>query len=155
MSFFQVPDPEPNEPDEDPSWQPSTRELGRLVVYDRVLAESDDALVLLRSAVVYSNGFELFIEPRWRPNPEDPLGPERFHDVRSDAFLRIGLAYADGLRGTNLDEDWDDEPSGKIVLSGHRSKYWVRPLPPPGPVTVVIEWPAYGIAETHTDVELG
>ncbi len=31
--------------------------------------------------------------------------------------------------------------------------YWVWPLPPPGPVTFVCEWPAYGIPENHVVVE--
>jgi hypothetical protein len=31
--------------------------------------------------------------------------------------------------------------------------YWVWPLPPPGPVTFVCEWPAHGIGESRADVD--
>lgn len=31
--------------------------------------------------------------------------------------------------------------------------YWVWPLPPPGPLAFVCEWPAYGIGLSRVEVE--
>jgi hypothetical protein len=32
-------------------------------------------------------------------------------------------------------------------------RYWVWPLPPPGPLTFVVEWPAHGIAESRAELD--
>lgn len=34
-----------------------------------------------------------------------------------------------------------------------RQELWIWPLPPPGPVAFVCEWPRYGIPETRVEVE--
>jgi hypothetical protein len=34
-----------------------------------------------------------------------------------------------------------------------RQEFWVWPLPPPGPVAFVCEWPSYGIPESRVEVE--
>jgi hypothetical protein len=31
--------------------------------------------------------------------------------------------------------------------------YWVFPLPPPGPLAIVCEWPAYGIEESRIEID--
>ena len=31
--------------------------------------------------------------------------------------------------------------------------FWLWPLPPPGPLTFVVEWPALGIAETRAETD--
>jgi hypothetical protein len=155
LSFFEPPQPSDDEAWEPPSWtSPPRNEVGRLVVVDRVLGENDGALLLLRGAVVYSTGFELLIEARTRPGEGEPFS-HRMFDTRSDEFLRVGVQFDDGRRATNLEEfDWEGE-APDILLQRRHETYWVYPLPPPGPVTVVVEWPAFGIAETRIDVALG
>ncbi|MGH3398770.1 MAG: hypothetical protein ACRDPO_29200 [Streptosporangiaceae bacterium] len=32
-------------------------------------------------------------------------------------------------------------------------RYWVSPLPPPGPLAFVCAWPAFGIAESRAELE--
>ena len=32
-------------------------------------------------------------------------------------------------------------------------RYWVWPLPPPGPVAFVCEWPAFGIPESRAELD--
>jgi hypothetical protein len=78
-----------------------------------------------------------------------------------ERFLRLAVQFADGGLATNLD-GWTDEPSPPM-LTGHRgggggdrrwdTGYWVWPLPPPGPVTFICEWPAYGIAESRSEID--
>ena len=34
-------------------------------------------------------------------------------------------------------------------------RYWTWPLPPAGPLTLACEWPAAGIALTHSEIETG
>lgn len=55
-----------------------------------------------------------------------------------------------------------DEPPGPLLLphrggGGHDQRwdtgYWVWPLPPPGPVTFICQWPAYRIAETRGEID--
>jgi hypothetical protein len=31
--------------------------------------------------------------------------------------------------------------------------FWVHPLPPPGPVTLVVSWPRQGIAEARAELD--
>jgi hypothetical protein len=35
----------------------------------------------------------------------------------------------------------------------HDSAYWVWPLPPPGQLTIVCQWPAYAIEESSTMID--
>ena len=32
-------------------------------------------------------------------------------------------------------------------------RYWVSPLPPPGPLAFASEWPAFGIPESRAEVD--
>lgn len=90
--------------------------------------------------------------------------------------LRFGLGYADGRRATRL--GWPhlfdappEAPPGPVLMPGgashsggvvvaeaggtrarHDHSAWVWELPPPGPVTLAVEWAAQGLAETTVDV---
>jgi hypothetical protein len=88
--------------------------------------------------------------------PDEPLPPE---------FLRLGVQFADGDVATNLGRPSfpspDSEPTGPVLLSdgggggGRRydMRYWLWPLPPPGPVSFVCEWPARGIPESRAELD--
>src|SRR2546430_3515945 len=55
----------------------------------------------------------------------------------------------------------DAEPTGPVLFpdggggGGRRydMRYWVWPLPPPGPVAFVCEWPAFGIPESRAELD--
>ena len=77
----------------------------------------------------------------------------------SPDFLRVGVIVADGRTATNLD---DNDPSADLVLAFHgghggpggeeqRLRMW--PLPPPGPLALVVEWPAVGLAERRVELD--
>ena len=72
--------------------------------------------------------------------------------------------YADGRRtattsGHRLCADTDD---GELIMQQNGGggnerawdqDFWVHPLPPEGPVTLVASWLAYGVAETQAELD--
>jgi hypothetical protein len=74
---------------------------------------------------------------------------------------------SDGRKATNLDEDMgraedDTPPEGPVLMHAGGGggangdsvhDYWLWPLPPPGKLVVVCEWPAFGIPETSAEIE--
>lgn len=96
----------------------------------------------------------LFEHPHRARHREDELPPE---------LLRFGVEFSDGRRATNIDEfDTDPARSGGPVLragggSGGggdwRQTQWVWPLPSPGVLSLVCEWPALDIPLTRTDLD--
>lgn len=75
-------------------------------------------------------------------------------------LLRFGVQFADGRKATNisdafewagdLDEDDEREPAEPVLMpagggggsSGWEQEYWLWPLPAPGRLAFVVEWPA-------------
>ncbi|MFC0545205.1 hypothetical protein [Kutzneria chonburiensis] len=91
----------------------------------------------------------------------------RFHED-AEEILRFGVLFADGRRATNLDHlAWNDgaprnPPADHPVLFPAGGSGWAGrteiqvslfPLPPAGPVTLIVEWPAEGIAESRTEFD--
>jgi hypothetical protein len=80
-----------------------------------------------------------------------------------EEFLRFGVLFADGTSATNLGGRHfaPDEPAPPLLRQqgggggGRRFdfRYWVWPLPPAGPMTLVVEWPWKGIAETRAEID--
>jgi hypothetical protein len=103
----------------------------------------------------------------------DPFGygasPLRYPGQRGelpDEVFRFGVLLSDGGKATNLDEAWrdwgaEDAPDGPLLLQrgGGGSDdtwsqgYWLWPLPPPGDLTFVCEWPAMQIPESRTTID--
>ena len=89
--------------------------------------------------------------------PGEPVPPE---------VLLIGLQFSDGTKLTNL--PWQHHhppgtgtPDRPVMLhstgsSDDRSclhRFWVWPLPPPGTLTFVCEWPHFQIGETRATID--
>jgi hypothetical protein len=174
VSFFEPPPPPPEPPEEhrQPAWiGPPENELGVAVPVRRVLYRTDDLAIALLGVVAYSNGIELQVVMRRRHLAEDP-DPMLFHMRRrhnqtgelAPEVLRFGVEYPDGRKATNLGNPFpfgEEEPAGPILMEhggggGGRSwnfGYWLWPLPPTGPLRVVIEWPIAGIPLTDTELD--
>jgi hypothetical protein len=134
-----------------------------------VLARSDDVALALAGIRAYSSGFEfdlcavmrraqLHSVPFWG---HGPYGGERV----SDEVLRVGLRFADESVVTNVDwrvggDDLEHEPR-PFLMGGsshssqrrHETTYWVWPLPPDGPLTLVVEWPSFSLTEAHHEID--
>ena len=93
-------------------------------------------------------------------------------------LLRFGVQHSDGRKEATFgewhgggtthtmlafsDEDDPPDPSTEIIvtpcggggggLDAHQ-RYWIWPLPPPGPVTFACEWPKLEIPETQVAIE--
>ena len=155
-----------------PAWAKPDTEIPVVVDIAQPVARSAEATIALTGMRAYSTGFEfeLCAVLRWAEDgPSLPTWPT--HDPGADdvpdRFLRVGFQFSDGTSVTNLD-DWlaDLDPDGShrpLLVSGgsqgssrrYDARYWVWPLPPPGPVSFVVEWPARGIAEAHVEIDAG
>ena len=177
MSFFEPPPPPPRK-ERSPRlpWHgPPDNYVGGAAAIELVLARSADAAVSIGGFVAYPTGFELTLRTRVReplasPGADDPLFPWR--GVRTGEagvapeMLRFGIQLSDGGKATNLAPqragvDPEEAPSGPVLWpqggggGNGRSDYrvWIHPLPPPGALTFVCEWPVHGIPETRREVD--
>jgi hypothetical protein len=178
MPFFEVEYPddevaEEEEPDGFDDLRPASW-IGGVVPRELVVARSQQAAVVVRGLVAYPEGFEFTLQAFVHHSVRLK---RRYHDLfwhhhrRSgggpvpDELLRFGVAWPDGGRATNLDHwgrDWPDatEPVHGIEEHGgggtnreYTQDYWAWPLPGPGELRFVCEWPAFGIVETFAAVD--
>jgi hypothetical protein len=138
-----------------------------------VLIRTERVAVAVGSVRAYPNGFEFTVHIRLRREDEtswlghDPFGRHRPRrgTQENDDQLRLGILYADGRRAATTGEHWrppDDGDDGRLVLQqgggGGSSRgcdwdFWVHPLPPGGPVTLVTSWLEHGIAESRAELD--
>ena len=182
--FFQPPPPPPPEErvrHRPPEWAgPPHGTLPGVVPLELVLARSVVAAVYVTWLGAYPTGVEFDLmtvsAPREDEEALDPMlfGPHRHHLRRRgaseeipDEMLRFGVEFADGRRATNTGGGGlsrsDAEPEGPVLHSGgggggggrwHQVMF-LWPLPPPGPLALVCEWPAAGIPLTRQDIDAG
>ena len=183
MSFFTPPEavPDPPEAHRQPAWiGPADNILGAAVPLRLVLARNDNVALAITEATAYPNGVEFNLALRVRTFSREARralmhgGPFHGHFFRGDdptdgippELLRLGVQLADGRKATTLDtHQWghEAEPAGPVLMQrggggGERSwdmRFWLWPLPPPGPLTFVTEWPLGGIAETRVETDAG
>lgn len=176
MSFFEsIPQPPPPEPVQRrrPTWMRPDSVIPGSVPAEAVLIRTERVAVAVGSVRAYPNGFEFTAHIRLRdedqigwPGHSDPFDRHRRRGTQeSDTQLRLGLLYADGRRTATTGEHYrppDDDDDGRLVLQqgggGGSSRscdwdFWVHPLPPDGPVTVVASWLHYGVAETRAELD--
>ena len=165
MSFFEPP-PRPREPRwvEEPRrpWlQKPDNVVPGVVPLQLLLARSDEGAVLVTRLAAYADGVEVDVRAVWRRRGDVtvPFSPG-FRG--GDEALRFGVAFADGRRATNLDRrPVDREPTGAVLVQGggggsdlqYTSSHWLWPLPPPGLLAFVCEWPAREIPETRVEID--
>jgi len=182
VSFFEPPPPPPEPPEHEfappPSWLGAPQnELGAAVPLRLVLARTDRVAIALIGATAYSTGTTLTLAVRSRRSDAqdffgDPFGMPFGHPMRraphggelDPDVLRFGVQFSDGGKATTAGgtSSWvADEPSGPVLSESggggspadYTSKFWLWPLPPPGPVTFAVEWPAREIALSKQQVD--
>ncbi len=137
---FLTPPPSP------PRWRGRTREwakpeaaLAAVVPVERVLARSDQFGPASLAA---------------------PTGRRGANEI-----FRLAVVFADGRVATNINPEHappNVPMAGRAVLmqgggSGGERRYdltyWVYPLPPPGRLAFICEWPGLGLAETRVEID--
>ena len=144
-------------------WQPPQNVVPVIAPVSLVLARTEDTVVALTGLDVYPGGVAYTVRTWLRPGTE-PDGDDRRYIPWADQ-PRVGWLLEDGTKvGARLDERIDDtgQPptvprvAGTSGTSGGITGamgYWLYPLPPGDRWTVVVEWPARGIAETRLELD--
>jgi hypothetical protein len=162
--------PEPPPPRRHQPWEPPEAELPGIVsIGTLLLGRTDEVAVALTGMSAFSAGIEIFLTARIRLSASHPGehlsgGPGDLAAARRS--FRLGLQYSDGVKVTGSGSgsgrpDRDSEPAGPVLYQfagggGPRSfvsRWWTWPLPPAGPLEVVCEWPAFGIAESRAVID--
>lgn len=177
MSFFdQFATTVPDEPEPEPyrpHWFKPETQVPGVVPVELVLAHNDRAAVLVSGVRAYRTGFEftLAVILRVRSRRDGPIF-EAFQrrplagDQLEPGYLRFGLRFSDGRGTSNLPRTAPavlDDPAttGPVLVQhsggGDARRYdliqWVWPLPPPGPLAFLCQWPKWGIAETAVEID--
>jgi hypothetical protein len=127
--------------------------------------------VCVTGIAAYPTGFELDLVAMITPDEDfDPTLFHRQHVARHSAvdelppeMLRFGVRFANGSGATNIGGFQRELRRPTTPLMQHaggtggrgqwRHSYWVWPSPPPGPLTLVCEWPVMNIALTEVELD--
>jgi hypothetical protein len=178
MGFFDQfltppPPPPPRSRGYRPDWVKPEAALAAVVPVELVLARSEEAVVAVSAIAAYPTGFEFAMTIISRQDYPYGLGsglhphwpPHRPGAAQADDLFRLAVVFADGRVGTNIDVEHAPPigpMAGRAVLmqgggggGGRRydMTYWVYPLPPPGPLAFVCEWPALGLTEARVEID--
>jgi hypothetical protein len=157
-----------------PWMSPPEDELGVTVPLQQVLTTGDEAVVILRSCVAYTNGFQLAVGIRRKHEPP-PLSNPRLHREMPKMSLEVGVRFADGRETSPARDAEQRKAFFESVAAGSDSRllpgpvigsaggggggrlwdwtYWIWPLPPDGPMTVVARWPAGRVPDGEVQVD--
>lgn len=146
--------------------------LPGIVAVERVLAQTDKVAVCVGRLAAYPTGFEFDVVTM--TGDEEDVDPWLFHPRRRlqhgaadeipPEMLRLGVQFADGSKATNttrFHHGRQPPASGPVMHpgggggggGGWRQTQWVWPLPPPGALTLVCEWPAMNIPLTRSELD--
>lgn len=158
---------------------PPENEFPAAVGLAAVLGRTDDVAVGITQLDAYSTGFRFRLAIRLRQVRAELAGGGLHMlvtshvrpglDVPLQNRLLLGVEYPDGRRISNLQDLRMQGPAAagdgtELVLAQQggggddRSvdqDYWLAPLPPDGPVTVVLAWPGFGLPESRTVLDGG
>jgi hypothetical protein len=129
-----------------------------------LLARTEDVAVALVGLRVYSTGLTFDLALRVRPaavSRFQPRGTWPPHGFWHEGLL-VGVELSDGRRLSTADEQWPPAPGRDAALtmaagSGgdttYDQTYWLHPLPPEGPLQIVVRGDELGIPETATELD--
>ncbi|RBY74421.1 hypothetical protein DQ239_19835 [Blastococcus sp. TF02-09] len=138
-------------------------ELPTALPTNRLIVRTPAIAVALLGMQAYTTGVAFQLAAR-APGPEDPAERNRLDELfwghRGDgARFQIGVQFADGRRASNLPgRDGDAglifHPAGGSggPLSADQD-WWLSPLPPEGPLLVVVRCPGIGLEETRIELD--
>jgi hypothetical protein len=141
-------------------------EIPAAVPLNTLLARTDDVALALLGLRVYSTGVAFDLVVRMRPSAGRTADLNEIfweHHGYGSQFL-IGLEFADGRRVTSSRRPFPPPGDDGIVFhSGAGSggafsveqSWWLSPLPPAGPLRVVVRCDPLGIPDTSTVLDGG
>ncbi len=143
--------PEPVRPPRPGRPQPGPPDLvlGQPVPTRVVVARGPSFVVAVDRVVAYPTGFELGVTVRTR---EEPVHGS-FDVSRRRSWSGTAAFPGESLQVRVAGEVTVVPVSGSGTQARFDQRYWVAPLPPAGPVTVVVEWPARQLGETGADLD--
>lgn len=135
-----------------------------------VIASSARAAVYVGRCSAYPTGFELEVRVLLAADAEDldpslngsHHRPGRRPGSGYEYMLKFGVELSDGRKATNVHlHAPGTEPQEPVMWSmgggggggRWRQDFWVWPLPPPGPVAFVCEWPEAGIPLSRAEAD--
>ena len=125
-------------------------ESGALLPVRMRLLAAPGASIVLGNLIAYSTGLEFMLFIRHDPDLDPSWGGcnHYYEDDDPDQCLRFGLQFSDGSRVTSLDSRRrraQKTPPSFLLREtwpgGNAQRWWVHPLPPAGPILLVLEWP--------------
>jgi hypothetical protein len=134
-----------------------TNEVPVLLPWSTVLARTEDIAVLLLGARLYTTGIEFDISVRAKgPGLLDLHSGAAGRPSAGGNVLCFGVEGTDGFAATNVVRDGRALDDGPSLMPGGGGgsygtisiPYLLHPVPPSGPVTVWVAWPARGLDET-------
>jgi hypothetical protein len=173
--FFEPPPRIEDEPETTPDWDgPPTAVLPATIPIERMVVSNAKVAVYLASVSAYPTGFkfDVFVVSADSGNELDPFDFE--HQMLAERTgkippgqLRLGFLFADGSKATNTDKyfGWYDEsgapPDAPVMRGmggggddgGWQSSFWVWPLPPPGKLEFLCQWPEAEISLTRSELD--
>jgi hypothetical protein len=137
-----------------------------VVAVDAVLDPNDLVAVAIEHLEVYRNGFTINLLIRVNPNRVRDI-VETLGSPGPNRSPRVGIRFADGRTATSdlgisadLPKDERGVPTVPIVsvrsgggFGGWRAWAWVFPLPPDGPLEILVGFDAAGLDESRIRVD--
>ncbi len=146
--------------------------LPGVVAFEQVLAQTERVAVCVTRLAAYPTGFEFDLVTMVADDQADldPMLFHRYHHLhRATAegippeLLRLGVQFPDGSKATNTGGFHHDTqpPKGPVMQAGGggggggswSQTQWIWPLPSPGAVVLVCEWPAMNIPLTRNEID--
>jgi len=149
-------------------FNPPENEVPAVVPVGVVLARTEASAVSLTGVRVFSTGLSFTVDLRCRPEalPDGvvDLGSQLWRGRSGDQLL-VGVEFADGRRASNLPrhDPFGDPADAEAVVfhqgsgSGNQlsveQEWWLSPLPPPGPLRVVVRCDLLGLPEATVELD--
>ncbi|MGB3375888.1 MAG: hypothetical protein WBA87_12230 [Microbacterium sp.] len=178
----EIPEPEETESSQPSWWQAPEDELPALLDVSQILAATDHVAVALVGIAVHSEGIQFRVERRLRRNGlplrdwNELCNAFMEHmsyagSLDSPGRLRFGVVLADGEKVLtdafpfSRGGDSTVEPEGHTLSRREQGgggggttfssadHLWIWPMPPAGPIELVMQWPAMGIDETRLVID--
>jgi hypothetical protein len=154
-----------------PPWSgPPPGFLPGVVALQLVLARNERAAIYIGRCAAYPTGLEFEVRVIVAPGVEVPdpsmMGPRArlgCGTSNRDEMLKLAVQFPDGRKVTNLDFGLrgSGEPSGPVLVGlggsatarSWQQEFWCWPLPGPGKLAFVCQWPAAEITLCRTEID--